>query len=266
MSVSLIVVALVVGALVLCETVLPRIIRAVKRRRQERARALENAPASETKSEEAVESVEPAEVKPDGPSEPTADVPVSGREKELLAEISRLEAECERLRRQLDVKASVRPECAAEDDPLAGMSARQLWEKARTIPHNFIPDAQEDEDYLRLVYGAAKLGHLEAMVKLGDYAYRRGAVVEAYYWTALAELKGATGVEDALREMRTRWLAEDCPGEYENVYDDFSEMQGSFARALLRIRCAVEAPLARERMKELAAQGCEEARLFVKRM
>ena len=85
------------------------------------------------------------------------------------------------------------------------------------------------------------------------------------YWTTLAELKGATGLGAALREMKTRWLTEGCPEEYENAYDGFSEMQGSFARALLRIRCAVDAPLARERMRELAEHGCTEARLFLAR-
>ena len=88
-------------------------------------------------------------------------------------------------------------------------------------------------------------------------------MVEAYYWTALAEKKGAKGLNAALREMKMQWMSEGCPEEYENAYDGFSEMQGSFARALLRIRCAVDAPLARERMKELAEQGCEEARLFL---
>ena len=133
------------------------------------------------------------------------------------------------------------------------------------MKHNFIPDPATDGDYLAKVYTAARLGHMEAMVKLGDYAYRRGAVVEAYYWTALAELRGAKGLAAALRKMKTRWLSKGCPAEHRNVYDGFSKMQGSFARALLRIRCAVDAPLARERMKKLAEHGCEEARLFLAR-
>ena len=76
------------------------------------------------------------------------------------------------------------------------------------VLHNIIPDPKTDGDYLSKVYAAAKLGHLEAMVKLGDCAYRRGAVVEAFYWTFLAEMKGAVGLDEALCEMRTQWLAE----------------------------------------------------------
>ena len=143
--------------------------------------------------------------------------------------------------------------------------AQRLWEEARGMTHRFKPDWEKDQEYLAKVYAAARLGHFEAMVKLGEYAYRRGAVVEAYYWTALSELKGAKGLDTALREIKTRWLSNGCPAEHSNAYDGFSEEQGSFARALLRIRCAVDAPLARKRMKELSEQGCEEARLYLKR-
>ena len=144
--------------------------------------------------------------------------------------------------------------------------AERLWEEARTIPHNFKPDWKKDREYLTKVYGAAKLGHLEAMVKVGDYAYRRGAVVEAYYWTALAELKGAEGLDETLRKLKARWISKGFPSQRSNVYDEFTERQGSFARALLRIRCAVDTPLARARMRELADLGCEEARLFMGRL
>ena len=101
------------------------------------------------------------------------------------------------------------------------------------------------------------------MVKLGDYAYRRKAFVEAFYWTFLAELNGATGLEDALCEMRTQWLSEGCPEEYENAYTDFTEEQGVFARAVLRLQCEVDPQYACARLRELADRGVEEARLFL---
>ena len=144
--------------------------------------------------------------------------------------------------------------------------ANQLWDEAREMPHDFIPDPVKDGDYLAKVYAAAKLGHLEAMAKLGEYAFRRKALVEAYYWTALAELKGAKGLERTLRKIRSAWLAARCPAQHGNTHEGFSEQQGSFARALLRIRCAVNTPLARARMRELAEQGCAEAQLFLRNM
>lgn len=144
-------------------------------------------------------------------------------------------------------------------------AADRLWVEARALTHNFIPDPSTDADYLAKLHGAAKLGHLVAMAKLGDYAFRRNALVEAYYWTALANLKGATGLDEPLRQIETCWMSYGFPTEYENVYTYFSEEQGSFARALLRIRCAVDAPHARARMKELAERGLAEARLFLGR-
>ena len=144
-----------------------------------------------------------------------------------------------------------------------GTVAQRLWKVARSMPHGFIPNPETDGDYLAKVYGAAKLGHLEAMAKLGEYAGRRGAVVEAFYWTILAELKGATGLGIALREMRSRWLSEGCPEEYENAYTDFTEEQGVFARAVLRLQCGVDPQYACARLKELADRGVEESRLFL---
>ena len=115
------------------------------------------------------------------------------------------------------------------------------------------------------IYGAAKQGRPEAMLKLGDYAYCRGAVVEAFYWTILAELKGAEGLDETLFEMRTQWLAEGCPAEFENAYSDFTEEEGEFARAALSLQCDVDPQYAWARLQELADAGNEAAQLFLGR-
>lgn len=154
------------------------------------------------------------------------------------------------------VEAAVVPEKASEQ-------AEALWDKARSLPHGFVPDEVEDGEYLALVREAAALGHVEAVVKLGDYAFRRGWIVEAFYWTVLAQLHGAKGLESALGEMRKTWAKEGCPPEYENVSPCFSEMQGSFARAVLNLMSGSNVARARGRLRELADQGCTEARLFL---
>lgn len=140
--------------------------------------------------------------------------------------------------------------------------AEALWTKARSLPHGFVPDEVEDGEYLALVREAAALGHVGAMAKLGDYAFRRGWIVEAVYWTVLAQMHGAEGLETALGEMRKTWAKEGCPPEYENVSPRFSEMQGSFARALLNLMIGSNVTRARGRLRELAEQGCTEARLY----
>ena len=156
------------------------------------------------------------------------------------------------------------PSVPAEAEPCVSDAAyaEKLWNEAREMSHNFIPDFMADRDYLSLLYRAAELGHAMASVKLGDYAYRRGAIVEAYYWTLMAHLRGATEVKAALEEMRKKWVQEGCPPEYENVREGFAEQQGVFARAVLRLRCGIDAAIARKRLAELEAAGCKEALLL----
>ena len=107
-------------------------------------------------------------------------------------------------------------------------------------------------------------GHWLLRETLAAILIRRGKLVEAYYWTALSDLKGAEGLANVLRQIESEWVMSGCPMEYDNVYDGYSEQQGSFARALLRIRCVVDLSLGRVRMRELAKQNCEEARLFMR--
>ena len=131
------------------------------------------------------------------------------------------------------------------------------------MTHRFKPDWEKDQEYLSKIYAAARLGHLEAMTKLGEYAGRRGAVVEAFYWTLLAELKGAKGLKVQLRELRSRWQALGGPEQYRNAYKDFTEEQGVFARAVLRLQCGIDAAGARRRLKRLADRGVPEAQMFL---
>ena len=139
----------------------------------------------------------------------------------------------------------------------------ELWTSARAMEHSVVPNGEDDAEYLGLIYRAAQLGHVEATVKLGEYACRRDELVEGYYWTDLAVRRGARGLSGVLREIRARWMTVGCPPERENVHLGFSVMQGSFTRALLRIRCGIGYAQARLRMRELAEQGCEEARQFL---
>ena len=143
--------------------------------------------------------------------------------------------------------------------------AEELWNRAREITHGFLPDEVEDHEYLELIRKAAALGHRLAMVKLGDYAFRRGWIVEAYYWTLLAQLNGAKGLDAAWSEIRKTWAMENSPPEYENVSPYFTETQGVFARAILRLKSGLDSAWARKRLEELSNAGCPEARLYLSR-
>ena len=263
MSGSLTVVAGVVGAFVLWETVLPWAFAALRKWLREQARAKEGEATNRTVAASAtgVVTTDPmaSATVPAAPSlrgvvtvDPLASASRGGRDPDW--------SEAEIAEGRTDLTAP-RSEDAA--GTVGDADADRLWEEARGMSHNFTPDWEKDREYLAKVYGAAKLGHLEAMVKLGDYAYRRGAAVEAFYWTFLAELKGAMGLDEALCEMRTQWLAEGCPAEFENAYAEFTEEQGDFARAVLCLQCEIDPQYARARLEELAERSCEEARLFL---
>lgn len=141
--------------------------------------------------------------------------------------------------------------------------ADRLWSEARAMSHNYVPDFELDADYLAKVCAAAKLGHWDAMLKLGDYADRRGMIVEAYYWKLLAKMKGASGQSETLRKLTARWQKDKCPLEPDNVHAGFSPLQGSLARSFLRIRCSVDKPRSLKRLRDLARRGSKEAKLFL---
>lgn len=151
------------------------------------------------------------------------------------------------------------PEEVDENAP----DAEQLWQRAQSVARHFEGDPAHNRQYLWLVGEAARHGHVEAMVKLGEIAFQRGALVESYYWNVLAEMNGVRGVSVALQRIKGQWLAAGCPDELENVYDGFSARQGDFARAVLGLRSAVNAPIARRVLNDLAAAGSPEARQFL---
>lgn len=168
---------------------------------------------------------EPAE-----PSVPSA----SGRERESMTDGEVGDAEAQSSARNLRASA---------DNP--------NWIAAREIPHNEIPMPETDEQYLGLVHKAAGEGCVEALAKLGEYAWRRRALVESYYWYSMAAEAGKGLYSRELANIAAAWLANGCPDEDDNVYTGFSELCGSYARALLCIRSGIDVANARRCAREL---------------
>ena len=158
---------------------------------------------------------------------------------------------------------------AAEDDAVPGVSAVDsdrravAWDKAREMPHNFVPDPDADYEYLRLVHDAARAGSRRAMVKLADYARRRRADVESYYWLTMAKIHGAEGLDKAITYCRNQWKVNGFNPEYGNEYVFFTERQGVLGRAALRLDSGVDATMARARLKAMIADGDREAKLIL---
>ena len=139
--------------------------------------------------------------------------------------------------------------------------------------HSEIPDPVEDAEYLDLIFSAAERGHVPALAELGDFAFRRGAFVEAYFWTTMAKRRLELSedpdaqwyreIGDMLRNIRRAWSAEGQPPEFENVYENFPEERGELGRAFLRLDIGKEVALTRDYIRFLADKGNPDAALFV---
>ena len=153
-----------------------------------------------------------------------------------------------------------------EDAAVPGVSAVDsnrgavAWNMAREMPHNFVPDPDADYEYLRYVHDAARAGNGKAMVKLAEYARRRCADVESYYWLTLAKVRGMDGLDGELDYCRNQWKLNGCNPEYENEYIFFTERQGVLGRAALRLDSGIDVTMARTRLKAMIADGDQEAK------
>jgi len=121
-----------------------------------------------------------------------------------------------------------------------------LFIQAREMPHQEIPDFEFDGEYLDLLGKSAATGYAPALAKLGEYAMRRSAWVEAYYWMSMAKRQGMQGLANVLREIRENWSLDGYPDEADNVYRYFTVEAGSLGRALLHVDSGHDAAGARE--------------------
>ena len=231
---GVIVVAAVVGALALFETVLPWAFAALRKWRRGQAETEEEAgePFGITGPTEAALSTQSGEgrVIPNAPQAiPNADSSGDG---------------CGR-------SGAIGPADARASEA----EAQRLWDEARKMKHRAIPSFRHDGEYLKLVNAAAAAGCMEAMDKLGTYAFRRKAFVEAFYWKLAVRLRDGETHEVGLKDVRIAWMACGCPMQHRNVYEGFGEEQGVFARAVLKIQCGIDVARARNRIRELVKAG-----------
>jgi len=131
----------------------------------------------------------------------------------------------------------------------SSLTGEELFEQARALPHQVVPDFDSDGPYLELLGQSAKQGYSPALAKLGEYAMRRAAWVEAYYWMKLAQRNGMLGLSPTLREIRKNWSLDGFPGQSSNVNWLFTLEAGSLGRALLHVDSGHEAATAKEYLK-----------------
>ena len=156
---------------------------------------------------------------------------------------------------------------SADDESNAGYQppseADRLWEEARGMVHSRVPDFTSDWRYMSLLHKAAKLGHAAALSKIGDYAYRRGAFVEAFYWKWKAETNGWKCGNPSLDEIRMMCVAKKALSMPGGLSAGYGPEEDGFARAVLAILSGQDKENARAHLMALAERGVEEARLFL---
>ena len=128
-----------------------------------------------------------------------------------------------------------------------------------------IPSFETDWYYMTLVHKAAVLGHAVAMSALGDFAFQRGDVVEAFYWKQRVEMGGGRCRNPSLANIIETWTEVGCPDGSEEVGAGLSEQQADFAHAVLCLKSRVDPRFGTMRLKELADAGDEDAKKFLKR-
>lgn len=175
--------------------------------------------------------------------------------------------EPEWVREQAEEEAWAEAEAKAGEEAQAKVEAEaeRRWTEARGLIHNESPDFSTDWQYMTLVYKAAELGHLEAMSKLGDYAFERGDIVEAFYWKHRVEMNGGRCRNPSLMDIIGVWGDVGCPDGGEEVSAGFTETHAAFAHAVLCLKSGTNPQFGNFRLKELADAGDEDAKQFLRR-
>ena len=143
--------------------------------------------------------------------------------------------------------------------------AEKLWAEACGMTPSEIPSFETDWHYMTLVHKAAELGHAGAMSALGDSAYQRGDLVEAFYWKQRVEMGGGRCRNPSLANIISAWAEVGCPDGGEEVGPGLSEQQADFAHAVLCLKSRVDPRFGTMRLKELADAGDEDALRFLRR-
>lgn len=120
-----------------------------------------------------------------------------------------------------------------------------------------------DPDRIAEVHRQARARRPELFVRLGEYAWCRGAMVEAHFWVSLAKFHGVEGLDDWLDRIHKRWLLLHRPSELQNAYAQFTPQHGALSRAHLLYLSGFNVQLQYDIIMRMAQKGDRDARLFL---
>ena len=148
---------------------------------------------------------------------------------------------------------------------VGGVEAEKIWAEACGMTPSENPSFATDWRYMTLVHKAAELGHAGAMSALGDFAFQRGGIVEAFYWKQRVEMGGGRCRNPTLTDIVRVWTEVGCPDGVEEVGVRFPVQRADFAYAVLCLKSGVDPRFGTMRLKELSDAGDEDAMRFLKR-
>ena len=106
-------------------------------------------------------------------------------------------------------------------------------------------------------------GRPEYFVRLGEYAWRRGAMIEAHYWVSMAKFHGVVGLDDWLGEIRRRWILLGRQMEDGYHYSTFPYERRALAHQYMMLACGFSAGVCRLNLMRMAEAGDREAAIIL---
>ena len=165
--------------------------------------------------------------------------------------------------------ASIQPPPVNHEDPVEpslAAEAERLWIEACGITHQEAADFSTDWHYLTLLYQSAELGSLLAMSKLGDHAYAREDLVEAFYWKLMLELRHGKPSGLPAQGVCRFWQDVGCPEPTADEGGSFTENQSRLAMAVLDLWSGRHVHTPKETIRQMVEEGDKDALLCAKRL
>ena len=98
-------------------------------------------------------------------------------------------------------------------------------------------------------------GDPEWFVRLGEYAWRRGAMVESHYWITVAKAHGVAGLDDRLKYLRKRWVQAGHRLGDGRIYETFPRERMELANHYMMFACRFSAEVNRLWIEREAQSG-----------
>ena len=125
---------------------------------------------------------------------------------------------------------------------------------------------QQDGRYFQTLYQAAQAGSLSAMNKLGEFAFARRDLVEAFYWKLMLEMRHGKPSGLSAQGICRFWQDVGCPKPTADAGGSFTDNQSKLAMAVLDLWSGRHVHTPKETIRQMVEEGDKDALLCAKRL